>query len=65
MTSISSSPTTRRSAIWMVVSKIASVAALFTVIVLSGLVLVSAEGYFDPDHVARIFVSPPTPAFGP
>lgn len=59
MTSISNSPTTRRSAIWIIVSKIAIVIAL------SGFVLVSAEGYFDPDHVARIFVSPPTPAFGP
>jgi len=35
-----------------------------SVIVLSGFVLVSAEGYFKPEHVARIFASPP-PAFGP
>ena len=60
MTSVSNLSTARRSAIWMLVSKIAHVAALVTVIALSCLVLVSAEGYFDPAHqlnAAEIFVS--------
>ena len=65
MTSVSTPRTTRRSAILLMVSKITRLTALVAVIILSGFVLVSAEGYFKPEHVARIFASPPMPAFGP
>ena len=65
MTSVSTPRTTRRSAILLMVSKITRLTALVAVIMLSGFVLVSAEGYFKPEHVARIFTSPPMPAFGP
>jgi hypothetical protein len=61
MTSALNLTTTRRNPICVMASKIVRVATLFTVIVLSGLVLVSAEEYFDPEHqldAAQIFVLP-------
>jgi len=61
MTSVSTQQPTRRSAISIVVSKITRLTAVVIVIVLSGFVLSSADGYFKPDLVARIFVSRPMP----
>lgn len=61
MTLVSNLTTVRRNAILAVVSKIARFAAVLAVILLSSLVLVSAEHYFDPDlrlDAAQEFVSP-------
>ena len=61
MTSALNLTTARRNLIWVTASKIIRLATLFTVTVLSGLVLVSAEGYFDPEHqldAAQMFVLP-------
>lgn len=61
MTLVSNLTTARRGAILAVISKIVRFAAVLTLILLSSLVLVSAERYFDPDvrlDAAQEFVSP-------